>query len=45
MLILKKNMLDETKDIPKYQNNLGNDINLLTSNDMYFFKRKSKKRC
>ena len=32
-----KNMLDETKDIPKYYNNLGNNIDLLTSNDMSFF--------
>ena len=32
-----KNMLDETKDIPKYYNNLGNNIDLLTSNEMTFF--------
>ena len=32
-----KNMLDDTKDIPKYYNNLGNNIDLLTSNDMSFF--------
>ena len=30
-------MLDETKDIPKYYNNLGNDIDLLTSYDISFF--------
>ena len=32
-----KNMLDETKDIPKYYNILGNTIDLLTSYDMSFF--------
>ena len=32
-----KNMLDDTKDIPKYYNNLGNNIDLLTSNDISFF--------
>ena len=39
-----KNMLDETKDIPKYYNNLGNDIDLLTSNDMSVFSGESQKR-
>ena len=37
-------MLDETKDIPKYYNNLGNDIDLLTSNDMSVFSGESQKR-
>ena len=39
-----KNMLEETKDIPKYYNNLGNDIDLLTSNDMSVFSGESQKR-
>ncbi len=37
-------MLDETKDIPKYYNNLGNDIDSSISNDISFFLEDSQKK-